>query len=220
MTVRKGSDRSDAGVSVEISPLPRGRHGIPAEEVERNQRERVALAVVRVLAEHGYAGITVESLGRAARISRSTFYAHFACKEEAVLAAYDLIFARFSAAVAAVAERESDQRSRVRAAIAITLDFASAEPAQAQLLSGLTVCADPQLSRHVFDSHDRLALLLCDSGGGGDLAPGVAARALVGALAVFLARRQPAGDPGSVRELKSKLMALVGDARDDPGSTG
>src|SRR5207342_3753597 len=41
------------------APLPRGRHDIPAEEVERHQRDRVVAAVATVMAEHGYGGLTV-----------------------------------------------------------------------------------------------------------------------------------------------------------------
>jgi AcrR family transcriptional regulator len=188
-------------------PLPRGRHSLPPEVVEANQRQRVAAAASRLLAEQGYASLTVERLQQAAGISRSTFYVHFANKREAVLAAYDLAFERFSSSLAEASLAEPDRPRRVRAAIATALDLAAAEPEQAQLLSGFALCADPELTRRVFDYHDRLALLLCDSKGTG--VPDVSGQALVGAVTSILARHLIAGDREVLRDLEVQLVRLA-----------
>jgi AcrR family transcriptional regulator len=188
-------------------PLPRGRHSLPPEVVEANQRQRVAAAVSRILAEQGYASLTVERLQRAAGISRSTFYIHFANKQEAVLAAYDLAFERFSTSLAKASLAEPDRPRRVKAAIATALNFATAEPEQAQLLSGFALCADPELARRVFDYHDRLALLLCDSEQDG--VPDVAGQALVGAVSSILARHLIVGDREILHDLEAQLVRLA-----------
>jgi AcrR family transcriptional regulator len=60
---------------------------LPAEEVARNQRERLFAALVAVVAEKGYEGTRVEDLLELSGVSRSAFYAHFSDKEECLVAA-------------------------------------------------------------------------------------------------------------------------------------
>ncbi|HEY2333874.1 MAG TPA: TetR/AcrR family transcriptional regulator [Solirubrobacterales bacterium] len=60
---------------------------LPADEVARNQRERLFAALVAVVAEKGYEGTRVEDLLELSGVSRSAFYAHFSDKEECLLAA-------------------------------------------------------------------------------------------------------------------------------------
>ena len=51
--------------------------------------ERILRALASVVAEKGYPAMTVNDIASRASISLSTFYAHFADKEEAMLAAVD-----------------------------------------------------------------------------------------------------------------------------------
>src|SRR5262249_34919333 len=60
---------------------------LPADEVARNQRERLFAALVAVVAEKGYEATRVEDLLELSGVSRSAFYAHFKDKEECLLAA-------------------------------------------------------------------------------------------------------------------------------------
>jgi AcrR family transcriptional regulator len=62
---------------------------LPAEEVARNQRERLFAALVAVVAEQGYEGTRVEDLLELSGVSRSAFYAHFSDKEECLVAALE-----------------------------------------------------------------------------------------------------------------------------------
>lgn len=62
---------------------------LPAEEVARNQRERLFAALVAVVAEKGYEATRVADLLELSGVSRSAFYEHFADKEECLLAALD-----------------------------------------------------------------------------------------------------------------------------------
>ncbi len=75
----------DAGTLRERRLQPGQR--LPAEEVARNQRERLFAALVAVVAEKGYNGTRVEDLLELSGVSRSAFYAHFSDKEECLLAA-------------------------------------------------------------------------------------------------------------------------------------
>jgi AcrR family transcriptional regulator len=63
--------------------LPPGSHGIPAEVVARNQRERLIAAMVEVCAERGYAGASVTDVVKRAGVSSVTFYERFAAKPTA-----------------------------------------------------------------------------------------------------------------------------------------
>jgi len=75
----------DAG-TLRDRKLQPGRR-LPAEEVARNQQERLFAALVAVVAEKGYEGTRVEDLLELSGVSRSAFYAHFGDKEECLLAA-------------------------------------------------------------------------------------------------------------------------------------
>lgn len=68
--------------------LPRGPHALPVEEVATSQRGRILQAVAEVVAEKGYAATTVAHVIRRARVSRGAFYAIYADKDAAYLAAY------------------------------------------------------------------------------------------------------------------------------------
>lgn len=71
--------------------LPRGRHGLTREEVERHQRVRVLAAVAATMAERGYTATTVADVIAAAGVSRETFYQLFDNKLDAFMAAFDLV---------------------------------------------------------------------------------------------------------------------------------
>jgi len=75
----------DAG-TLRDRKLQPGRR-LPAEEVARNQRERLFAALVAVVAEKGYEDTRVEDLLELSGVSRSAFYAHFSGKEECLVAA-------------------------------------------------------------------------------------------------------------------------------------
>ncbi|HSS43441.1 MAG TPA: TetR/AcrR family transcriptional regulator [Solirubrobacterales bacterium] len=173
-------------------PLPGGPHDLPADEVHRHQRERIFSAVAVVMAEAGYAGLTVDRIIALARISRGTFYREFANRREAAIGAHEQIFERFFASLVAACRTEDQWADKVKAAIGATLEFAAAEPAQAQVLATGMLAADLDLTRRVRDSYDRLAKLLSqgrrECPGAASL-PQVTEQFLIGAIAAVLARQ-------------------------------
>lgn len=62
---------------------------LPAEDVARNQRERLFAALVAIVAEKGYEATRVEDLLDLSGVSRSAFYEHFSDKQDCLLAAVD-----------------------------------------------------------------------------------------------------------------------------------
>src|SRR5581483_8986086 len=69
--------------------LPRGPHQLSREEVAASQRLRLERAITELLAERGYAAITIGELAARAGVSRGAFYEHFSGKENCLLSAYD-----------------------------------------------------------------------------------------------------------------------------------
>jgi AcrR family transcriptional regulator len=98
--------------------LPRGPHGLTRAQVAGSQRARLMRAFTELMAERGYAGVRVGDLVARAGVSRSTFYEHFAGKEECLLAAYD----RFAAAVGAAITPELDEDAPWHTFVAATVD--------------------------------------------------------------------------------------------------
>ena len=208
---RLASRRGAAGV-VLGGPLPNGRHFLPREVVERNQRQRLLDAVPVVVAEHGCAGLTVEKVIAAAGVSRRTFYEFFADAREAMLATYDAIFARLLAAVERACAAEPDWPSGVRAAIAAALGFAAAEPAAARLLSVDTFSFSPEGARRVLASHERLAGLLASGREDRPRAaqlPAITERALVSGIWTTIGSRLLEGTPERLAELELQLAELT-----------
>jgi AcrR family transcriptional regulator len=72
-----------------LARLPAGRHGLPREFIEANQRNRLMAAALDVFTERGYAVASIADVIKAAGVSRHTFYAHFADKEASFLGTYD-----------------------------------------------------------------------------------------------------------------------------------
>ena len=98
-------------------------------DLRGSQRARLVEGMIQAVAEKGYLAATVADAVRAARVSRGTFYAEFASKEECFLEAYrygvDVIVARIRDAVRA---EQGDWQARLRAALRTYLETLSGEP--------------------------------------------------------------------------------------------
>src|SRR6266699_7333032 len=115
--------------------LPRGRSGLPAEEVRAAQRERLLRAVIAAVAATGFSEVTVADIVRGARVSKAAFYAHFTDKEDCFLAATReggrLMTDRVATAGRHKPARLSAEEA-LRASIVAFLGFLAAEPAFAR----------------------------------------------------------------------------------------
>jgi AcrR family transcriptional regulator len=192
--------------------LPKGQHRLPREVVTRNQRLRLVAGVARAMAEHGYARLTVEHVISAASVSRSTFYEQFDNKQQAVLAAHDVVFERYLATLLRACNSEAEWPLKIKAAIATTISFAIDEPEQAQLLALDSLAGDAEVASRVLASTDHLAGLL--SAGrqynprGAEL-PALTEKALVGAVSAIVAGRLMNGEADSLPELEPQIVELI-----------
>jgi AcrR family transcriptional regulator len=96
-------------------------------------RERLVLGMAAAVAERGYAATTITDVVRHARVSRRTFYEHFADKEACFLAAYDAVSDSLLAAIADATSGAATWEARILAGVHAYLRALAAEPAVARV---------------------------------------------------------------------------------------
>ncbi|OBJ70565.1 TetR/AcrR family transcriptional regulator [Mycobacterium sp. 1274756.6] len=87
--------------------LPRRRHSLGRDTIERIQRARILVATADEVVERGYAATSVTSIGRRANVSSKTFYAYYDGKEQAFLDLYlieEAALVRFAERLATVTD--------------------------------------------------------------------------------------------------------------------
>jgi AcrR family transcriptional regulator len=119
---------SDSPGDLRLWRLPRGRHGLPRELVERSQRERLLAAVVKVTATKGYESTTVGDILGEAGVGRESFYELFDDKLACMLAAHKILVDDLVERVREAYLDEGPWTGRMRSALAVTLDWFSADP--------------------------------------------------------------------------------------------
>ncbi|HEU4599157.1 MAG TPA: TetR/AcrR family transcriptional regulator [Solirubrobacterales bacterium] len=112
--------------------LPRGRHGLPRELVTRSQRERLLAAVVRVTADNGYEETTVGDILGEAGVGRESFYELFNDKLDCTLAAHKILVDNLEQCVRRAYSGPGPWPTRMRKALAATLDWFAADPGAAR----------------------------------------------------------------------------------------
>lgn len=114
--------------------LPPGSHGIPADVVARNQRERLIAAIAEECAERGYAETSVGAITKRAGVSTATFYKQFADKRECLLAAHRQLLGRLLERIGGAGD---------------LLALLAADPPSARLLTVEVLAAGPEgMKRH------------------------------------------------------------------------
>lgn len=175
------------------------------------QRERVLLAAADTAASVGYAGMTVERITAAAKVSRSTFYELFADRDACFLAVFEhaVSLARSLASEAYASER--DWREGIRSALACVLAAMQRQPALARvgvieaLAAGEQVLERRALTldelarvidrgRRVPDAHEPAALT---------------AESVVGGVFSVLYSRLLERDQEPLTELLGSLMSII-----------
>ncbi len=194
------------------SPLPRGRHRIPAEVVVANQRRRLILGATQALAEHGYAALTVKHVIEAAGVSRATFYANFDNKRDCVLAAHRDAFERLLGLILRACSTEREWPFKVKAAIAALFDLAAEAPLEVRLLTLDALATDMAIAGVMTDSNTHLAALLREGRRHtplGPLMPDLTEEALIGAVSAVLGGHLLDGGVKDLAELQPEVLQLL-----------
>jgi AcrR family transcriptional regulator len=209
-------DAADAAQQLppELARLPRGRHGLPREFVEQNQRTRLIGGTIDAVAEHGYAATTIEAIVREAGVSRGSFYRHFANKEEAFAAAYDSamdeVLRRFEQGFEAGGEWNEALAGGLRA----MLSFLAANPHIARVALVEALFATPRLAERHYARIELLAPFLArgrSAAGAATLSP-VAENVVLGGIFSLAARRVLAGETERLGELAPALAEFAAEA--------
>jgi AcrR family transcriptional regulator len=132
--------------------LPRGRSGLPADEVREMQRERLLRAVIAAVDAAGFRDVTVADIVRGARVSRAAFYAHFADKEDCFLAATrqgGLLMADRIVSATRKMPGEAGAEELLRASIGAYVEFLAEEPAFARAFYVDMPVAGPRALRQI-----------------------------------------------------------------------
>lgn len=194
----------------QIQRLPGGVHGIPAELVARNQRERLIAAMAEACAEKGYAGLAVADVVRRAGVSTATFYKQFDGKRDCMLAAHEELSGRLLEAIDGICAGLVSWEDGVRAAVRTVLDLFAVDAPTARLLTVEVLALGPEGSARHDAFLDALGQRLragrdprADSAlAHADWCAVAAAAALVGS---YVMRGEPASLPG----LESEIVALI-----------
>jgi AcrR family transcriptional regulator len=200
--------------------LPRGRHGLPRELVERSQRERLLAAVVTVTVANGYDSTTVADILGEAGVGRESFYELFDDKLDCMLAAHKVLLDELEQRVQAAYAEEGPWPGRVRKALGATLEWFAADPDAARFTMVEASAFGPAF-REVFQTeYARFTKLLDDGIGEDEPSPELssATKLAVGAILariyeeIFLGRA--AELPRLLPDLTYELLVpYVGEAR-------
>jgi len=113
--------------------LPRGRSSLPEEKKAELRRGRILDATARIVAREGYMSLTVARIVAEARLPRTSFYAHFDTKSEAVLATQTHGLQEAMAVAAAEYSPPAPWPERVWRAMRAFLEHVAEKPDHARL---------------------------------------------------------------------------------------
>lgn len=169
--------------------VPRRPSGPPSQFEGYTPAERIARAVIAVTAEKGYRALSTDEIAERASISLSTFYAHFADKRDAVLAALEMGGAQMLASVMPAARRATNWREGVRVAYEAMVSYLAAEPAFAQLIAAEVYSVGPEALAQRDRVIDSMSAILVQGYEENPAAPEVATEAIGGAVYALMRER-------------------------------
>jgi AcrR family transcriptional regulator len=131
----------------DVDPPARRYAGKSLAERRGDQWERLIAAARDVFARRGYTAAGIDDIVSAARVSRTSFYAFFANKEECLLAVFQVGTERISDALMEVIARPLEPIERIRAEITVLAEGFAADPAMARVILIEAVGATPAVER-------------------------------------------------------------------------
>jgi AcrR family transcriptional regulator len=163
------------------------------------------------MAQRGYDELTVSLIISRARVSRTTFYAQFANKREAVISTHEAVSERLLAVLEEACAREREWPLKVKVGIEAMLDFSNAHPDEARLLATRLDAADAKLEKSVRASQRRLVELLGEGRRfpAGKALPPIAEEALVGAISMVVTRSHLDTESGGSARLADQLVQFI-----------
>jgi AcrR family transcriptional regulator len=125
--------------------LPSGRHDLPRDLVVKSQRERIVDATAAIVAEKGFARLTIPEIASRANVSHETFYEMYPTKHDAFLGAQKVgLHQALRVTIDAYDAREGNWPEGVAAGMHALLGYVCSEPDHAHLTLVDTFGASPQ----------------------------------------------------------------------------
>jgi AcrR family transcriptional regulator len=125
--------------------LPSGRHDLPRDQVVKSQRERIVDATASIVAEKGFAGLTIPEIASRANVSHETFYEMYPTKHAAFLGAQKVgLHQALRITVEAYDAREGQWPQGVAAGMHALMEYVCSEPSHAHLTLVDTFGASPE----------------------------------------------------------------------------
>lgn len=194
--------------------LPRGRHGLPREQVIASQRERILVATAEAMAENGYIGTSVAAILKRACVSRETFYEQFRSKEDCFEAAYQravqLLLDRIAEATEAQdAAADAGAIARMDRILRAYLQYLVDDPASARLfLVEVFAVGSAAIARRA-QLQERFVELIAAVLDARTEPQRFACQALAAAVGSMVTARIAAGDSGGLLALREPLLDLL-----------
>jgi AcrR family transcriptional regulator len=158
---------------------PRAR---PETPEPHDNAERALQALAEVVAQEGYARASIDAVLKRAQMSATTFYANFAGKEDATLAAIDSACSQILAAVLPAFRRAPDWPNGIRAAFGALFNFLASRPALAKLAMVEVYAAGLEAMQRRLEALRPLQELIADGSGLAPEMPRIAAEGIVGGV--------------------------------------
>jgi AcrR family transcriptional regulator len=196
----------DSRANLDASPAV-----VTRSSAHRDQRRRILRAIGELVAERGYADLTIELIVKRAGVSNKTFYKHFSCKGECFEALFDSAFRSTEIRERLEAEAGS-WAEQVVLALGVWFERIVADP----LIARAVIVEAPTVGPAMLERYERAAgafvpLLRAGrelSPRGGEL-PATVENTLVGSVFWSVYQRLVAGEAESLPELAPELSELV-----------
>jgi AcrR family transcriptional regulator len=196
----------------ELAQLPHGRHGLPQEFVEHNQRERLIASFVALVGEVGYNGATITAVKDGAAVASRTFYRYFETIEDICIAAFEKGVEDLRPLVVQAYRSEEEWPQRIRAVLATFLAEFAQYPELARLLTAEPFVAGPEIARMHKAAIEELVPFLRQGRElreGGEPLPETAERGILGAVNSMVGRQVTAGRGEELESLLPDLTQFV-----------
>lgn len=124
---------------------------VTRSSAHRDQRRRILRALGELVAERGYAEVTVELIVKRARVSYKTFYKHFSDKDECFGELFDSAFRSTEKAIRERLDAEDGSwAEQVVLALAVWIERVVADP----LIARAVIVETPTLGREMFERYE------------------------------------------------------------------
>ena len=190
--------------------IPGGHHGLTPEEVAASQRARILEAMREAIQEQGFADASIADVIKRAGVSRKTFYAQFADKEDCFLEIYGERMGRLQALARDAFDAQDEWVPALRAGLTALLNALAYEPPVARLCFVDVLAAGPRAAERRNEAMRDLERILELGRGDDRMPPRALGRSMVGGLGEVLYQEIVADRAEQLPSMLPELMyALV-----------